>query len=426
MKSRLLPTPITEDREVDSDVDCNVDNGCPPEEYARRTTDDSESSLETATETATIEPEPVPVAEPVASAPRPAPQVSARPKGRLVVAAILLFSVTTVSYLLWSTFLRDAAYGVVAGKVTAISPPWSGTLSAVYALAGDQVRQGDVLAIVDDPELQARIDRLGDDMRGAQAELDAQTALLALAANRRGNDADETRADYYNLRGELLAEQARFEQLTSKLRRRKALASRRAVSHEEIETLRFVKQGIAAKIENLKQAVAALETRLENVLTDDQDAAQLKPQLAKIENFQAEIRRLHAQQRRGMLRAPVGGTIIEVLGHVGERANPEQPLIDLLPVDSLELVLYVKQDQAATYQIGQQAEVIVEPIAEPIVCEVTRIGQRMEKPESHVAGRYRPEEKLLPVYLTPTGELPSDAKLRIGSTVRLPASLFGF
>ena len=421
MKSRLLPPPIAEEREVVSDL--------PPQDYARRTTDDIQADLDSLP----TEPEPAPaaesvtepVAESVASAPRPAPQVSARPNGRLVVAAILLFCVTTVSYLLWSTFLRDAAYGVVTGKVTALSPPWSGTLTAVYVFAGDKVHQGDVLAIVDDPELQATIDRLGDDLRTAQAELDAQTALLALAARRRGDVAEENRADYYDLRGELLDKQARYDELTSKLDRRQALANRHAVSNEEIESLRFVKQGLAAKIDNLKQAVAALETRLQTLPVADLDAAQLKPQLAKIENTQAEIRRLHDQQRRGMLRAPVGGTIIDVAGHVGERATPEQPLLELLPVDSLELVLYVHQDQANTYQVGQQAELVVEPASEPIVCQVTRIGQRLEKPLSYVPGRYRPEEKLLPITFTPIADLPEDAKLRIGSTVRLPASLFG-
>jgi len=368
---------------------------------------------------------PEPTDKPVAPAPRPAPQVSARPQGRLVVAAILLVCVVSVSYFLWSTFLRDAAYGVVTGKVTALSPPWSGTLTAVYVFAGDKVRQGDVLAIVDDPELRATLDRLGDEMRAAQAQLDAQAALLSLAARERGNAAQETRANYYNLRGELLAEQSRYDELSSKLARRQALAKRHAYSEEEIESLQFVTQGLAAKIENLQQAAVALETRLKNLPNNDRDVAQLKPWLAKIENYQAEIRRLREKQRRGTVRAPVGGTVVDVSCHVGERATPEQPLLELLPVDSLELVLYVKQNQAQTYRIGQQAEVIIEPISEPIVCQVTRIGQRFEKPQSHVAGRYRPEEKLLPIYLTPTTDLPAEITLRLGSTVRLPTTLFG-
>ncbi len=415
MKSRLLPPLIVDGPEFEEDSPALVET--------RRTSDRLSDEVVARVGTPAAKAEAV--AKPVETPTRSAPQVSARPKGRLVVATILFICVTSVSYFLWSTFLRDAAYGVVTGKVTALSPPWSGTLTAVYVFAGDKVRQGDVLAIVDDPELHASIERLSDDLRAAQAELDAQVALLALAARERGNTTEEIRANYYDLRGVLVAEQARFDEQSSKLLRRQELAKRHAYSEEEIESLRFSKQGLAAKIKNIEQAVVALETRLKNLPNNDRDVAQLKPWLAKIENYQAEIHRLREKQHRGTLRAPVSGTVIDISGHVGERATPEQPLLELLPVDSLEIVLYVKQNQANAYKIGQQANVIVEPADEPIVCQVTRFGQRLEKPLSHVAGRYRPEEKLLPIYLTPTTDLPTDAELRLGSTVRLPATLFG-
>jgi len=407
MKSRLLPPPAIIEREL---------RDSPAQAPARRVEDSPTPEIKTLPAA-----EPTPTAAPV----RSAPQVSARPQGRFLVAAILVICVITIGSLLWSTFFRDAAYGVVAGKVTAISPPWSGTLSAVYVQPSDLVRQGDVLAIVDDPELQAQIDQLGDDLRETQASLDAQAALLAIAARERGDAAAETRAEYYDLRGELLAEQSRYDELTSKLSRRQELADRRAVSNEEIESLQFVKQGLAAKIENIQLAVAALEARTEAKPASGSDAAQLKPWLAKIESHQAEIRRLRAKQRRGTIRAPSHGTIIAVPSHVGERATPEQPLLEFLPEGQLELVLYVPQDQANIYRVGQQLAVAVEPIAETLVCQITHIGQRFEKPQSHVPGRYHPEEKLLPIYLAPPTDLPADANLRIGSTVRLPTTLFG-
>jgi len=138
--------------------------------------------------------------QPVQSAPR----VSGRLKGRLLVATILLICVCTGGYLLWSTFLQNAGYGVVAGTLTAISAPWPGTLTTLYVRQGDIVRQGDLLAVVDDPELQASIDRFADKLRGAQADLDAQAALLTLAARERGIDAEEFRAKFWELSQEHL------------------------------------------------------------------------------------------------------------------------------------------------------------------------------------------------------------------------------
>ncbi len=414
MKSRLLTPPTTDDRDSQNDS--------PAQAPARRTTD-STAAPEIKKEAPVVEP--TSTQKPVEAPARPAPQVSARPQGRLVVAAILVVCVTAVATLLWNTFFRDAAFGVVAGKVTAISTPWSGTVTAVYAQPGDTVRQGDVLILVEDPELQASIDALGDDLREAQALLDAQVAVLAIASRTRGNAAQEMRADYYDLRGELLAEQSRYDELSSKLDRRQALADRRAVSNEEIDSLRFVKKGLLSKIENLELAVVALESRLEVASDESLETAQLKPWLAKIENHQAEIRRLRAKQRRGTVRAPSSGTIIAVTCHLGERTTPEQPLLELLPEGQLELVLYVPQSKANSYHAGQPLKVVVEPLGESLVCRVTRVGQRYEKPQSHVPGRYRPEQKLLPIYLAPPADLPAGTKLRLGSTVRLPATLFG-
>jgi|GEM_PF-6182728 len=416
MKSRLLPPPTTEQDESEYDSPASTPQ-------ARREADEPQAKTEAQSRASAS----TPATQPEPYAPPPtAPQVSARPQGRLVVAGILLVCVTSVGYLLWSTFLRDAAYGVVVGQVTAISPPWPGTLTAIHIAPGDKVRQGDVLAVVEDPDLQASIDRLSDDLRTAQAQLDAQVALLALAAHQRGSDSEAIRADYYDQRGELLIEQARYQQLSSRLARRQELAGRRAISSEEVETLQFEKSGLAAKIENRQQAVAALEKQLAQLPgLQHHDTAQLQPQLARIENYQSEINRLREKQRRGTLRAPVPGTVVEVVGQLGERASLEQPVLELLPAGSLKLVLYVKQNQVGAYQVGQTTELIVDPNPESITCRVTRLGKRFEKPEAHVAGRYRPEERLLPVYLTPTTPWPDKSPLRIGSTLRQPATLFG-
>ena len=414
MESRLLPQPVEDVRDSEHEVLAAS--------YARRESDNSSPKVkkpnsEPASSAQTI--------EPTIQTKTTRPQVSVRPTGRLSVALILLFCVGSVCLFLWNTFFRDAAYGVVAGRVTALSAPWSGTLSAVFVSAGETVQQGDVLAIVADAEIQASIDRLSDDMRTAQAELDALAAQLALAARKRSNDAEEIRANYFDLRGQLLAEQSRHDELTSRLQRRQALANTRAYSQEEIESLRFDQEGLAAKIENLEQAALALETRLKEEQAAEYETAQLRPILTKIETAEAEIRRLRERQLQGTLRAPFSGTIVEVDGRVGERTSPDRSLLEFLPENSIELVLYVNQSDADRYRVGHSLDVVVEPLDEPIACEIARVGRRLEKPDSYVPGRYRPEEKLLPVYLRPIEDSLERSEIKVGGTIRLPARLFG-
>ncbi len=420
MKSRLLSPPVTEERELDEEK--SPLSRVPA--HDRREADQPEQA-EPLADTDPAIPEPTPSAVPSPASAQTSAQVSARPTGRYLVAAMLLVCLVTVGYSVWSTFLRDAAYGVVTGQVTEISPPWAGILTSIHVRPGDKVRQGDVLAVVEDPDLQASIDRLCDDLRGAQAHLDAQAAVLAVAARQHASQIDLRRADYYELRGELLAEQSRLEEVKSKLTRRRASRVAHAFSDEEVESLELLKQGLTAKTENLSQAVAAMESQLETTTSSDNDIDQLKPWLAKIETTQAEIRRLREKQYRGILRATDQGKLLAVNCQLGERAVPEQAIFEMLPTDALELVLYIRQGDTNDYHVGELATVMVDPLAEPLECRITRVGPRMEKPQTHVVGRYRPEEKLLPIYLAPTSELSAAVELRPGSTVRLPFKLFG-
>ncbi len=412
MKSRLLQPENIDAREQ---IDAAPIQG--------RRESDIEDTLKTIEGSVASEATTSPVLEKPQRSPRPTPRVSARPCGRLVVVAILLGCIGSIGYSLWSTFLRDAAYGVVTGKVTEISPPWSGTLTAVYASAGDPVRQGDVLAIVDDPELQDQIDRLSDELRAAQAELSAQVALLTLAARERQDEIAELQIRYYDLRGQWLADKSRLAELSGKLDRRQALAHQRAYSDEEIESISHQKQGLEAKISNLQRAVEAFESQIDVLPVSGGDQAQLAPWLAKIENVQAEILRLRDKQRRGTVRAPFNGTVVDVSHHVGERAEANESILEVLPVDALELVLYINQSDINGYRIGQRHDVVIDPEPQPIACEVTRIGTRMEQPQSRIVGRYRPNERLVPVYLKPKRHAVASS-VRLGSAIRLPSTYF--
>lgn len=426
MKSRLMPQPNqTDEVGVDTSAAISVD-AAPWSTPTRRESDVVQAfdEVEAAIAHATnVESHVVAESkEQLKPASIHAAEVSARPRGRFLAVLILVTAVGSVGYSLWTTFWRDAAFGIVTGKVTKISAPWEGTLSAIYVRAGDQVRQGDVLATVDDPELQAEIERLGDQLRSWQAELDAQTALLAIAARERNDKTTEIRAHYFDMRGELLAEQARYAELTNKLKRRRELANKRAYSEEETESLEFMAKGLLAKIENLCQATEAFEVRLQETPASDR-TDQLKPWLAKIEATQAEIVRLREKQNRGVIRAPLNGTVVTVAGRIGQRTEA-QALVELLPTNEFELQLFVEQGRIEQYQPGEEIEVVIDPATQPISCRIARIGTRLEKPEARVSARYRPDERLIPVLLEPI-DLPAGFTLRLGSTIRQPTRFFG-
>ncbi len=116
--------------------------------------------------------------------PTPLPK---RPKGRWFVAVLLLAVCSYAGYQIWQSFFRYEAYGTVTAHVIQVSPPWDGALTFLYAREGQQVRQGELLATVENSELRQRHAQLGDDLRVAQASLEGETGRLKWQAARRAN-----------------------------------------------------------------------------------------------------------------------------------------------------------------------------------------------------------------------------------------------
>lgn len=377
-------------------------------------------SFETGPEPASQEPPSV-----APTPPRQPQQVSQRPKGRLVVAGVLAVFVLYVASSLYASFFRFDAHGIVTGREIKVSAPWAGTLDAVYVHVGDTVRQGDILAVVEDTELRHSVQRLGDELLAAQAELDAQVATLSIGALRRRESNRDTRARYYELKGDLLLQQSRYEEIKSRRTRYEQLLTRQAVSDEELESLAFQEEGLRARVEHLQQAVDTLNARIDDTVEPSYDEQQLKPWLAKIEHLKADLVRQREVQDQSLIRAPANGTILAVWQHVGEQIDLQTPLVEVLQEDTTELVLYMTQRRSRAYSVGDWVKVRVAPAGKAMRCQVVRIGQRFEQPPAHVSSHYTKDSPLLPIYVAPPAKLPKGTTLPLGGEVQASPCWFG-
>jgi multidrug resistance efflux pump len=353
--------------------------------------------------------------------PRGAPLPN-RPKGRLLVAGVLVLTLGLVAVGAWDAFFRYDAYGTVAGRVIEIAPPWAGTVETVHVRPGDQVQQGDVIATIQSLEVEGLVGRWTDELRVAEAELDAEVARVALDAQNRDDRRQQALADYYALSADLLAERSREDDLQSKLVRATELMERNALAGQEFDSVRFTEMGQRAKIEQLQLALDELKRRVdagERPLGEEQ---RLKPKLARIEQVQAEVHRLREKLRLGTIRAPVDGRIIALHHHAGEYLEQGAPIVELLCEGSVELLIYARQESADAYSLGAVVDVIVPPRGGVLRCRVVRIGDEYQGAPRSLETRYRHGEKLLPVYLDPAPSFRSAAVLRLGSEVRVPCS----
>src|SRR5262249_22556873 len=153
---------------------------------------------------------------------RPTP-LPKRPKGRWLVAVLLLTACGTAAYQVWHSFFRFQAYGTVTGRVVQLSPPWDGVVRYLHVQEGQRVQQGDLLVTVENSASRPRHAQLGDDLRVAQATLEAESAKLKWQLAFSLDQGPGAWVQYYEALGQFLQEQAKLEELRSAFQRGKLL-----------------------------------------------------------------------------------------------------------------------------------------------------------------------------------------------------------
>jgi HlyD family secretion protein len=343
-----------------------------------------------------------------------------RSKGRFLVGAFLATLFAFGASQLWCAVGRYQAYGAVTGRVLEIATPWGGVIETLRVREGDDVRQGQLLATVVNLELERELADTLEELRIAQATLEAQVSQLMLQAQLQDDQRQRSLARYYELWGELQQEEARLQDLAGKRQRAARLHEDEIVSAEEVEELQLAEAGQKSKIQKLTQAVG----QLRELLGDETDATeirgQLRPYALRIEALQSELTRLRDSLRSGEITSPVNGRVTKVLRFTGEYCDANRPLLEVLVDGSLAAVLYVAQEHADSFQEGQTLELEVPPTRELVKCLVVRLGEQYESVPKPIEVYYRRDERLLPVFAQPI-QPPKDAKsMRLGSEVRLP------
>lgn len=364
-------------------------------------------------------------------APRTTPQPH-RPKGRWFVSVLLLAACSLGAHNVWHSYYRYQAHGTVAGRLIEVAPGWDGSLRYLNVKEGDTIRQGQVLVVMDNVELRQKHGRVCDDLRVAQAQLEAETARLKWQSAFGLDQSQGSLVLYRELLGTLLREEANLDNARQKLRRAEQTYQQRAISEQDLVQYRLEVRGLERNVGKIKEALDELKKRSDQagkLMKSDSDLAkglqdagtdQLKPFLAKIAALQAERDRLQELLDAGQVRAPTNGVVVKIRRYPGEQCKMSEPVLSILEEGSLEVVLYVPQGASNGYKTGDEVNVQVEPHDAPLGCVVSRLGDQMEPAPEQIKRNYSEGQRLLPVVLKPRDEATSWAALRVGSTVKLP------
>ena len=353
---------------------------------------------------------------PVMSATPPRP-----PKGRFFVVGLVLTVLSFGAFQVWDSFFRYTAFGVIAGRTVEVPAPVAGLVRYVHVREGDEVRQGDLLLTLDQHELELRLGRLDDQLRMAQAKLDAELSTTQWGVAQYLIEFHKASGEYSDKWAEVRERQVRWRRAQQFRARMDEMVVKKTATADALEAAVADELAQRDRLETLVEGLVAWQKRSQIAeLQTQANLDVLQPLLAELRNLESEQIRLRDELARGQVRSPVNGTVLTRHRFTGEGAEHLQTLFTILEENSLEIVLYVPQQRIAEFPADQTLEVALPPFQDHIACRVARLGDENVSPPSQLQRHYAHQAKLLPIHLLPADGRLEHTRVQLGAVVQLP------
>lgn len=221
---------------------------------------------------------------------------------------------------------------VTAGRRSMLSFQIAERIDEIQVDLGDSVREGQVLARLDDELLQAQL------VAAAAALAQAEAILAELEAGPRQEQIAAAKAEVLRLQAQEALANATFT-------RESDLRVAKSTSEQDYDAARFSKQAAEA-------SVLAAQERLNELLAGTRPE-QIAAQRAAVKIAEAEVIRARVRLEQTELKSPYAGTVSSRLVDEGSISSPGVGVLEIVETDRLEVRFGVAPAVAKKLQPGQ-------------------------------------------------------------------------
>ncbi|HYI94458.1 MAG TPA: HlyD family efflux transporter periplasmic adaptor subunit [Bryobacteraceae bacterium] len=336
------------------------------------------------------------------------------PRNRLPIILLGLLVLAGAGYFIWSRFFAApelpkgiiAVSGRIEGDDSAVAAKTSGRIKEVRLREGDEVKAGDIIAILDDDQIRAREEQSQSAVRQAEAQVRfarEQVSILNEQLRETGLQVDQARqqssGQVRQAEAELSAAEANLAQQEAayklalfdkeaytKLAKSGAVSERQGRQAEtSAETQAAVVASARRRVEAARAAVSSAKSSLVTPEIRSAQGSMVRQQIAQQQSQIASAEAQLAQARAGleeaqanrrdlMVLAPFAGTIATRTAEPGEVATPGAPIVTLLDLSKVYLRGFIPEGQIGRVRIGQPARIYLDSDpTKPIEAVVSRI-----------------------------------------------------
>lgn len=361
----------------------------------------------------------------------------------------------------------------IKGHVSPISAQVSATVKQALVNDGDYVKPGQTLLILEDQDLNLKVQQAEANLAAAQAALQsardtvsvtsqtnftqiqqAQSNLASkvAAVNAAQANVSQTLAKVDTNRASIAKAQTALNRAQADLQRYQALYNEGAIPAQQLDTAqaayanaqaelvaaqKTVTQAQAdvknaqAQLQSAQAEVAAAQGQVAERQVAEQNVTVQKDQQqqaqAQVKQAQAQLQLARQQITYTTIKAPVGGYVGQLTAQVGQKVQAGQPLLSIVPLqtDAVYVDANFKETTLGKLQVGEKADVELDAYpGEVFSATIAGVSPATGSsfaliPPDNATGNFNKVVQWIPIRLVFDPNADPDHKLRPGLSVKV-------
>jgi HlyD family secretion protein len=259
--------------------------------------------------------------------------LNARNKFLIILAVILIAS--TVYYLFSTPRSSDLVLiGTVDSNQIIVSPQMQGRIAKLLVDEGTQVKQGDLVAVLDPSELEAEARAAAAMIDSMRSQVSATQATSAATHGSTSSNVVNAQSRLQAARAQLLQAEAMLQRTESDSRRMIELAKQGVASDQDRVQAESNLKAQQATVQSLKDQVSAadadLTTAVANINQAHAAASTVESTRGQLANAEAQLKEAEVRLGYTKIYAPVSGTVSVRAAREGEVLTSGQPIVTIV------------------------------------------------------------------------------------------------
>jgi len=286
--------------------------------------------------------------------------MSARNKFLIVLAIIL--AIASGYYFLSTPRGSDLVLvGTVDANQIVVSAQMQGRIHRLLVEEGTQVKQGDLIALLDSSELEAEERAASAMITSFRSQVSANEYTRKSTKGSTSSDVENSRAKLQSARAQLAQAEAMLTRVESDSRRTIGLAQAGVASDQDRVQAEMNLKAQEASVQSLKEQVSAAQADFDSSVarTNQATAAQstVASTQAQVVNATAQLREAEVRLGYAKIYSPVTGTVLVRAAREGEVVNAGQAIVTVVDFSDTWVFAAIPETEADHIGIGDSLRV---------------------------------------------------------------------